>query len=79
MLASLSSDCKLLKSLLSSRQSKNESTNYHLAQYLGWAHTAFNGACDAVLSIMPTVMVWNLHMATRLKIGVAVLLGMSAL
>lgn len=48
-------------------------------QYLGWAHTAFNGACDAFLSIMPTVMVWNLHMATRLKIGVAVLLGMSCL
>lgn len=48
-------------------------------QYLGWAHTSFNGACDAFLSIMPTVMVWNLHMATRLKIGVAVLLGMSCL
>lgn len=48
-------------------------------QYLGWAHTAFNGACDAFLSVMPTVMVWNLHMATRLKVGVAVLLGMSCL
>ncbi|KAF3761987.1 hypothetical protein M406DRAFT_231046, partial [Cryphonectria parasitica EP155] len=47
--------------------------------YLGWAHTSFNGACDLFLSILPAAMVWNLHMATRLKIGVAILLGMSAL
>lgn len=48
-------------------------------QYLGWAHTAFNGACDAFLSILPAVMLWNLHMKTRLKVGLAALLGMSAL
>lgn len=51
----------------------------YVQTYLGWAHTAFNGVCDAFLAILPTAMVWNLHMATRLKIGLAVLLGMSAM
>lgn len=51
----------------------------YVQTYLGWAHTAFNGACDAFLAILPTAMVWNLHMSTRLKIGLAMLLGMSAM
>lgn len=48
-------------------------------QYLGWAHTAFNGLCDAFLAILPTIMIWNLNMRTRLKVGLAVLLSMSAM
>lgn len=47
-------------------------------QYLGYAHTSFNGLTDLFLAALPTAMVWNLQMATRLKIGLAILLGMSA-
>ncbi|KUI69458.1 hypothetical protein VM1G_04914 [Cytospora mali] len=46
--------------------------------YLGYAHTSFNGATDVFLTALPTAMVWNLQMPTRLKIGLAMLLGMSA-
>ncbi|KAJ4393073.1 hypothetical protein N0V93_002280 [Gnomoniopsis smithogilvyi] len=51
----------------------------YVQTYLGWAHTSFNGACDAFLAVLPATMIWNLHMKTRMKVGLAVLLGMSAL
>lgn len=47
-------------------------------QYLGYAHTSFNGVTDVFLAALPTAMVWNLQMRTRLKIILAILLGMSA-
>lgn len=47
--------------------------------YLGYAHTSFNGATDIFLATLPTVMVWNLQMHIRLKIGLAILLGLSLL
>ncbi|ROV90162.1 hypothetical protein VSDG_08818 [Cytospora chrysosperma] len=46
--------------------------------YLGYAHTSFNGVTDLYLAALPTAILWNLQMATRLKIGLAILLGMSA-
>ncbi|CAN8097797.1 unnamed protein product [Discula destructiva] len=51
----------------------------YVQTYLGWAHTAFNGLCDVLLAVLPATMLWNLNMATRLKVGLAILLGMSAI
>ncbi|KUI52945.1 hypothetical protein VP1G_00321 [Cytospora mali] len=50
----------------------------NVGTYLGYAHTSFNGATDVFLTALPTAMVWNLQMPTRLKVGLAMLLGMSA-
>lgn len=48
-------------------------------QYLGYAHTAFNGVTDLFLTALPATMLWSLNMKTRLKIGLAFLLGLSLL
>ncbi|PSR99134.1 hypothetical protein BD289DRAFT_353644, partial [Coniella lustricola] len=77
--AMIYAQCKDPRALYIFTMSQAQCWPAYVQTYLGWAHTSFNGACDLFLSVLPTVMVWNLHMHTRLKVGVAILLGMSAL
>ncbi|RDW85476.1 hypothetical protein BP5796_03801 [Coleophoma crateriformis] len=44
---------------------------------LGYAHSTWNGLTDLILTILPAVVVWNLQMNMRLKLGVACLLSLS--
>lgn len=56
--------------------------NLHLyltGQYLGYAHTAFNGATDLFLTFLPATILWTLQMKTKLKLGLCALLGLSLL
>ncbi|KAI1839595.1 hypothetical protein JX266_014196 [Neoarthrinium moseri] len=46
---------------------------------IAYAHTTFNGVTDLFLTIFPTVKIWNLQMALRLKVGLMLLLGTSLL
>ncbi|KAG0651521.1 hypothetical protein D0Z07_1950, partial [Hyphodiscus hymeniophilus] len=51
--------------------------NADIQTYLGYAHTAFNGATDLFLTFLPATILWTLQMKTKLKMGLCVLLGLS--
>ena len=52
---------------------------YLTLQYLGYAHTAFNGATDLFLTCLPATILWSLQMKRSLKIGLCCLLSLSLL
>lgn len=40
---------------------------------------AFDVATDVMLAVLPCIMVWNMTMSIRKKLGVSILLGLGAL
>lgn len=79
VLACRSPDCKFsnCQPLVSFLQS--QSADVILSQYIGYAHTAWNGATDLFLTCLPATMLWKLQMNIRTKLGLAFLLGLSLL